>query len=374
LSSKIDQLMRIKQFICLFILGSFVFSNGAFAQDDNQIKLYPKLELHGYAGKVIVHRDAMDSLANNPYLGSEVRLGFQSDGSKYWHSLYNYPIFGIGFYSANFKNRIIGKPKAAFLFMELPFIRRNGNFLSTSWSAGTTFGINEYDSISNPENVAIGSDMNVYVDFSLLYKYKFNNRWELGAGAKFQHFSNGAYAYPNLGLNMTSAVLSIAYSPGTIIKAFKTGVTPEKFQDIEIIPMVACSWRSKNKLESNIRYFNTTTSISINKRINPKRTIGVGFDHFYQGYLVEYYEDIDKVTDKDLMSYAGFLASDMVVDRFRLAVQLGFYMHRPVDFGLFFYQRVALRFYPVKKLFFNVSIKAHAAKAEFVEWGMGFNF
>lgn len=359
-----------------FLLSLFVFvlGNNGFCQFLEHSNVFPKVEVHSYSGGVIAHRSTMDNLAKNPFWGNELRLGFQTDGSVYWHENYNYPIFGLGLFTSNFFNDVVGKPKAGFLFMELPFRRRPKSYLSTCWSVGATFNINEYDSVTNPDNIAIGTDVNVYIDFSLLYKYKITDRLELGAGTKLQHFSNGAYAYPNLGLNLVSATLSLAYSFGNTIESYKTNAIEPNFKNYEVVPLFACGWRSKGKSHNHIRYFNSTTSVSVHKRMNAKRTLGVGIDQFYQGYLIDSYEDKDAVKKQDLMSYAAFLASDMVVNRFRLAVNLGFYLHKPVDFGLPIYERVALRFYVTEWLFGNMSIKAHGAKAEFLEWGIGCSF
>jgi hypothetical protein len=360
--------------LILFLIALLQISNCCYAQIENRLDFVPKLEYQAYGGAVLAHRNDMEALAKNPFFGNELRLGFQTTGTRDWHQFYNYPIFGAGVYSANFFNDIIGKPKALFLFMELPFLRKNEHVLSTNWSVGTTFNLNEYDSVSNPENIAIGTDMNVFIDFSVSYKYSIAERWEIGTGLKLQHFSNGAYAYPNLGLNMASGFVSVAYYPGKTIQEFNNPTEAQFLKKNEVTTMFAGSWRAKDIDHNNIRYFASTSSISINKRLTPKRMVGVGFDHFFQGYLVDYYPSDYEASTSDLMSYAGFLSSDMIVDRFRLVVQLGFYMYRPVDFGLFFYERVALRYYPTKRIFANVPIKAHAAKAEFIEWGLGVSF
>jgi len=316
----------------------------------------------------------MQSLGNNPYLGNELRLGFQTLGSDYWHQVHNYPTFGVGFYMGTFNNEVLGNPRATFVFMELPFARKEKSYFASTWSAGLAFHLNEYDSISNPGNMAIGSDLNAFFDLGLIYKYRVKKNFEIGGGIKIQHFSNGAIKYPNLGLNMLSAVVSLTYYPHKNETIFREDAKPKKLKKYEIIPVFSVAWKSKYEDNSDIMYINTTTSLSINKRVNYKRSVGIGFDHFYQGYLVDYYDADKNITNKDLMSYAGFLSSDLILNRFRLVAQLGFYIYRPVDFGLFFYERISMRFYPTENLFFSISIKAHAAKAEFIEWGLGYNF
>ena len=358
----------------LLLIVLFLYLSPVFSQQIPDKKVIPKLEYYGYGGGILVHRDAMDGLGGNPYFGNELRLGFQTTGTEYWHQPYNYPTFGLGFYSATFNNTVLGKPKAVFAFLEFPFARKAKSYFSTSWGIGAAFNINEYDSITNPENVAIGSDLNVFIDFSFMYKHMLTKRFGIGGGLKLQHLSNGAYMQPNLGLNMVSGTVSLTYYPAQTISKYIEKEKPEFDKNYEVTTMLACGLKSVGNDKNDEKYFNSTVSVSVNKRVSIKRTLGVGFDYFYQSYLIEYYEDKNSVTDKDLMSYAGFLSSGMLVNRFRVVVQLGFYIYRPVDFGLFFYERVALRYYPIDKMFLNFAVKAHGAKAEFIEWGLGFSF
>lgn len=352
----------------LIIFASFSIN----AQEITTKKTTPKLEYQTYGGSVIIHHTEMNHLDNNIYLANELRLGFQTTGTDYWHKTYKLPTYGIGLLVGTFNSSILGKPRALFIYTEIPFVRKNKSYFSTSWSAGISCNLNKFDSIINPDNIAIGSSINAYIDFSLMYKHKLSKYFQLGSGIKLQHFSNGYYSLPNLGLNVASAVISLSYLPGKIIKEIEPP-KPDINNKYEIISMVAVGLKAKSIEERDEKYLNSTVSLSINKRVNAKRTFGVGLDYFYQTYLVNYYDENRVVNNKDLMSYAGFISSEMIMNKLRIVTQFGIYLHRPVDFGLFFYERFGLRFYPTKWMFANISIKAHAAKAGFIEWGLGFN-
>ncbi len=344
-----------------------------FSQQANAPNVVPRIEYQGYLGRVLKHRASMKDMGNAPYTANELRLGFATTGTKFWHQQHRYPVLGLGIYTGNFNNPIIGKPRAFFGFMEIPIKRNPEHYFVTNWSLGAVFNLNEYDSITNPKNVAIGSDMNAYIEFSSIYKFKITDRVEMGTGIKFQHFSNGAYKLPNLGVNMAAASLTFSYLPAKTITDYKKIEEPESYKKYEVVAMYAGSYRAKN-IEESKKYYNSTISVGVNRRINQRRTLGVGFDYFYQPYLIDYYQDKSLVTDKELMSYAGFLSSDLIVNRIRISVQFGLYLHRPVDFGKPYYERVGFRFYATKNIFANFSIKAHYFKAEFMEWGLGFNF
>jgi hypothetical protein len=358
-----------------FVAGLlFLFVNSAKSQEIKEKKYLPRLEYSGYAGALVIHREAMEGLGNHPYLGQEIRLGFQTTGSDYWHRLYKYPMFGAGVYSGYFNNPAIGNPFAVFGFIEIPFLRTDKSLLSTSWASGVAFHINEYNSLTNPENIAIGTDINVYIDFSLFYRRQLNERMDVGTGLKFQHFSNGAIQHPNLGLNMVSGLVTLTYSLNPNRHQFlkpEPDITDKKF---EWNLMYALGINGKNQEEPDVRYINHTISVGVNKRISEKRTLGVGIDLFHNEELKEAVPTGDNIQASDLLSYAAYASSDLIIHKFRIAVQLGFYLHRPTDYSLPFYERVAFRYYLAPNLFTNVSIKAHAAKAQFFEWGLGVTF
>ena len=355
------------------VLFSLAVSPFIQAQDSLSGNLVPKIELIGLGGKSFAHHEEMKPLCKNPFYGGEVRFGMQTTGLEYWHQAYRYPYFGVGYYCADFNHKAIGYPMALFSFIELPFYRGRNFTLSTSWSAGVAFHINEYDSVKNPENLAIGSDLNAYIDFSVFYKQRISERFDVGIGIKMQHFSNGATKYPNWGLNMIGAQVVVSYMPKSVIRKFNTLPEPKYKKDYEFYVMYAGGIIGR-KDEKEGHYYNSTLSMAASKRVSFKRTLGVGIDIFYNEYLKSEFHDDNNVTLNKLMSQSVFVTSDMIVSKFRMAICLGFYTLRYDDFTKFYYERVALRYYFVPQMFANVSIKAHAAKAEFIEWGVGVSF
>lgn len=364
--------MRFKIFLPLAIALSLInFGFEAKAQA-NDTKPIPKIELHSYGGSMLIHRDAMSELGNTPYFGNNLQIGFQTTGTKAWHELFKYPSYGLGIYSGYFNNSAIGNPFALYTFMELPFLRREKFTISGNLSVGMTFNINEYDSISNKRNIAIGTDRNVYIDISGIAKYKLNSRFEIGAGIKLQHFSNGAIKMPNLGLNMASGQVALTYYPWQTVSKFKSGTSPSPFKKYEFTTMLAFGGKGKDEDGSDTKYLNSTLSFCTSKRLNTKRNLGLGVDLFYNEYIKnELDNNADDVPRSQLMSYAIFASSDLIANKFRMTIQLGTYLWRKTDYSIPIYERVALRYYITNKFFGNVSIKAHGAKAQFIEWGFG---
>jgi hypothetical protein len=366
--------MTCQKLILVIILNCiWAVQNYTQAQDSVSGTLIPKLELIGFWGKSLPHHEEMKQLCKNPFYGAEIRFGYQTTGLEYWHKAYKFPFFGLGYYCADFNQKAIGTPMALFSFIELPFYRGKNFSLSTSWSAGVAFHINEYDSIKNPENLAIGSDLNAYIDFSVLYKQRISQRLDLGIGLKLQHFSNGATKYPNWGMNMVGAQVVLSYMPRSAIRNFHILQEPEYNKDFEFYLMYAGGLVGKKDRGSD-HYYNSTLSMSVTKRVSFKRTVGLGIDVFYNEYLKSNFPEEDDIQLNKLVSQSVFLTTEMIINKFRMAVCLGFYTLRYDDYTKPYYERVALRYYFIPNMFANVSIKAHAAKAEYIEWGLGVSF
>ncbi len=362
-----NRILKISSFILLLIIGNQVFSS-----DTIQNNFIPKIEWSGFSGKLMYHHAEMKPIGAGTYFGQEIRLGFQTTGAKYWQQAYKYPIYGFGFYSGYFNNKIVGNPMAFFSFLEMPFWRSKKQYLSTSWGIGLTFNINEYDSVLNPQNIAIGTDANVYIDFCLMYKHQINNKLGLGAGVKFQHFSNGAVRYPNLGINMLTGQLTINYLLTNKPVCFYKHQKPVANNKYEFTIMYAGGIKAKSQDENNVRYYNSTLSAVVSKQTSIKRSFGLGIDAFKNDFITDFVDDTVQLSEFDKTSYAIIGSTDMIVNKFRMAVQLGFYVYRAVDYSIPFYERVAMRYYFLPNMFANVSIKAHAFKAQNIEWGIGF--
>lgn len=368
--------MIIRTYIILLALTIVLFFNATVVsgQEEKHKYFVPKIEYQGYVGMLLIHREAMqDMKVSKPYLGQEIRMGVQTVGKSYWEEIFKYPTYGVGFYTGFFNNDIIGNPMALYGFMEIPFVRKKDHYWSTSWGVGASFHMNEYSETKNSENVAIATDLNVYVDFNTVYKYRISKRFELGGGVKVQHFSNGAIKHPNLGLNMLSGQMSVAYYPGKTVEKFYKPAVEVKKKKYEFTAMYAGGFSAISK-EDPTKYYNSVISLSASKIHSFKRNFGVGVDVFYNEFL-KMNEDINyDGSTSDLMSYAGYLSTDLVANKFRMVVQLGVYLWRKVDYDIPIYERVALRYYIIPNLFANVSIKAHGAKAQYLEWGLGVTF
>jgi len=112
----------------------------------NQLFIEPRVDW----GKVIPTNDFIRYQNSNhdgidDYFSYSLRLGWQTKGKKLWQQLYGYPKYGIGVYSAIFKETSdLGYPIAVYGFFNAPFFRVNRFSLNYELGLGLTFNWNHF--------------------------------------------------------------------------------------------------------------------------------------------------------------------------------------------------------------------------------------
>jgi hypothetical protein len=130
-----------------------------------------------------------------------LEAGRQTDGSRDWHRVYNYPSYGIGVAAARFdRDREIGRPFSAYGFFSWPFPLSRRTQLVADAALGVSWHWNEFDRQSNAANTALGSDVAYQVDGTLSLRVLATAHTSVYAGVNVTHWSNGATRQPNLGL------------------------------------------------------------------------------------------------------------------------------------------------------------------------------
>lgn len=147
------------------------------------------------------------------YTAMSLKYGFASKGDNWKDYAYGMPYVGVGVYAANFyREKDLGRPFSLFLFQGAQLHRFSPTLsLNYEWNLGSSFNWKHYDEFDNPENIALGSTVNIHVGGNLYMKWQFSKKFDLHAGAGFTHFSNGASSLPNKGLNMAALFVELSY-------------------------------------------------------------------------------------------------------------------------------------------------------------------
>jgi hypothetical protein len=389
----------MKKIIVFLILSQLVFGS-LMAQDYSQMLSEKRNSLnYGYFnvvdfkyhhGLFMKNSESLNDIMDNPYDALDFRVGFQSSGKKQkWDRLYNFPVYGIGFYSVAFDGGELGTPQALYMFMRSPVVR--GKKLTWNWelAVGLSYGFYKYDPTENPDQQVIGSEHNVYFNVATGLSYELNRRFHAKLDFDLTHFSNGSTRTPNLGINLAGIALGGRYSFNPVKNYTKKSdinfnpatrpqyerKTIEKYQrHSELIIFGSAGGKTTTtQIYDGPTYFISSLSIDYAWAYHHVGMVGVGLDGFYESALRDYPAKIENAGFGDL-AYSGWHVSHYLrMYRLTLVTQVGFYLTNNVSHKGNRYMQVGGSFHITDNLFARAALKTrNGAVADFIEWGLGY--
>lgn len=136
-------------------------------------------------------------------LSLHLKYAFRFSPNSCLGKLYPSAYQGIGVsYSTFSRPDELGNPVTVYVFQGAPLMQFSRRLsLDYEWNFGASFGWKKYDELYNQKNMAIGSEINAYINLGFFLNWQLHPQWKLAAGVDFTHFSNGNTHYPNGGLN-----------------------------------------------------------------------------------------------------------------------------------------------------------------------------
>jgi hypothetical protein len=321
-----------------------------------------------------------------------VELGRQTDGSRDWHRVYNYPSYGVGFYMARFDHeRELGNPVATYGFFSWPFPVSARVQVTADIGMGVSWNWTEFDPKTNPTNTALGSDIAYHVDGGVTLRFLATDRASLYAGLDVTHWSNGATKQPNLGLAIVGPKVGARYNfaPQVVPPRARAADLPRFEPSWEFVAGVAGSGKSaaaatSSRIDVAERWrdfgaLNITTGLQ--RQFYRFGKIAAGADVSYDGSAgarvdivnlrqVESRAPVDERFALGL--YGGY---EHVIARFSILAQLGYTVWRGVDDPDVprLYERYGSRFYFTDHFWGTFAVRSiKVRKANFLEFGLGY--
>ncbi|MFT6782308.1 MAG: hypothetical protein ACJA1A_002242 [Saprospiraceae bacterium] len=162
--------------------------------------------------KVIKHRDNL--LYNVPSLSNEIRLSYtyQTNGDYAWERFWKKPRIALNAIYVNFgDNEVLGSAFAIVPELHFSLLRYKKLLLNMQFGTGISYLTKPYDAIDNPNNNAIGSNLNNTSSLKFGIEYPWNKRLTTSLSTGIVHFSNGLSSSPNSGINIYGASLNVNY-------------------------------------------------------------------------------------------------------------------------------------------------------------------
>ncbi|WP_111669698.1 acyloxyacyl hydrolase [Algoriphagus litoralis] len=359
----------------VFFLSLILFWNSVLAQETKFQKVIgisyetgPMLSNGTTWGDEI--KDAVD------YKAIDIKLGWKKIRNTPYNYLYRYPTLGFGFNSALKNYKEIGRPQAVYGFMEIPFsvagLQRKFSFGYFN-QLGVGFNLTPYDSLINPSNQYIGSQINAYIYTGLSSTFTLSERVDLMATFGLKHYSNGSAKKPNAGINLFPLNVSMRIKLGELYPTPENPpIIPEK--ELNTFWNFTLYTGMKNYEIGDPTYFRG--GIGVNYLLEPvyKYRLGVGLDFFWaQGMELRNPGEIYSFKDQTSLAVVGSWEWQLT-KRLYVPIGLGVYLYRNElnQEITWFYERIGARYRLGDHLFAGMQIKAHKAKADFFEFTLGY--
>jgi hypothetical protein len=368
--------LKSRYFLLIFFTTFSLMRDYAFAlpNPSDSVKFIAEAKLH--YGFVISHHKTMQHLTTGHFPAFEINFGKQTHGEKSWQSLYNYPVMGIAYWYAGLADpEVLGSAHALYPYLNFHLYEKRCFELNFRFGAGLGYLTRKFDRLENYKDIAIGSHVNITINMFYEFKWMLLKKILASGGIGITHFSNGAFKTPNLGINIPTLNLGLAY---IIHSEKKKDFNPDVNtlnKKMEIYAFLSGGMKEIYPAYGD-KYGAFSLSASLLKPLSLKRKIGAGFDLFWEFSNIRNLKrnDIEVKHDYEVIKPGLHIGHQLEFSRLSFVTQLGFYLYAMDKSDGPVYTRIALRYKINKKLMANLAMKTHFAKADFVEWGIGYVF
>jgi len=359
----------------LLILPGIVSAVHAFSQKEAGPDLNLVVESKYHYGMVIPFYDAIKYLVQENASGFELLFNFPTYGRDYWDMLYGYPRAGAGYSCWDLGNRnVFGTAHAIYGFFNAPIFGFNDKLsLNYQISFGASWLTKPFDIDDNYLNRAIGSHGNVYFRIGFDARYRIFRRTEFIIESGFSHLSSGKFKSPNYGLNALTGSMGINYLFGDANRERLQPEIPPLVNRIRHSIIYAAGVKVYDNL-NGARYFISSLSYNLDWSWKHNRKLGAGADLFYDASIAEALA-VDGVNNQNNANFVRFGIHGSYALQYRklmMKIMLGHYLYSKYTDLSLVYSRLALQYLLTNHLMLNVSLKSHMAKADFIEWGIGY--
>lgn len=382
---------RTLTFVVVAALGYFPAS--LFAQQDapppsSALGQSLVLEAGVHYGKIIRHTPKITIRTDQAIVGEELGLHFRTWGQKPWHRKQHFPQFGLSLLHFKLGEAAHGEAFAALPSLSFYLARKPKMGAFFRIATGPSYITKPNDYFTNPTQNAIGSHWNssVFIRTSAYFQPSSHVQWH--AGFSFTHFSNGAAAQPNYGINITSGFLSLAYTP--------VGISHDRFTGPTKAPRPAHRWGAlfhtgiafvEYTVSDGPRYPIRIYSASALYRLNAVNRVFVGGEYEFNKAVYTWgLYSLTFLTEAEARRassrIAVFAADEFLFGNVGIQLQSGLYVGNGFNqyVAAKFYNKLAVRLYaptiPHTRIqpHIGIYLKAHKIIAEHISLNAGIVF
>lgn len=346
------------------------------------------LEAHVHFGTVIKHTPEL--LFKQPGItsGIDLNLTWQTYGRKEWHQLQKYPKIGAGIMIFDLGNPdTLGRAYGFHYNINIPLSKKEQFGMKFQFASGFALLDRPFNRLTNPNNNAIGSRLNVIAHVKFMSAYRISPSWRFNFGASFTHFSNGAAQLPNFGINIASAIVGFSYTPKPLQESdyIQHDISKKSPRKLGLRLEYSLGYRESQTI-GGPRYPIKAYSIAGVYYLSKTNRVFLGSDYEFNRATYVFGKNVFAFnSEKEAFWGASritvFLADEFVFGNFGLTLQAGTYLG---DFSFqvpsFMYFKLIGRYYvpilknPSTRAFAGISLKSHFSIAEYFALNVGLEF
>lgn len=369
--------MPMKKFwgLSLFLFSAFLFSQ------EKELRPFD-IELDYFHGYIMEHNPSIAHIITAHPEGFILKYNRKTYGFNEWEHRFNYPDWGFTLVYQNMHNRHLGSLYSLYGHHSWYFFKRH---LRLTVGQGIAFASKPYHPDLNYQNNVYGSHFlsTTYIQGGFVKE----NIWEglgLYAGFSIIHYSNGNIKAPNTSTNTLGLTLGVNYlwDEENFPEYIPRGERVTYTEPITANATVRFGMNESDVVGLGSEPFLILTA-SADKVLSKKSKVEVGAEVFFSTFLQEYiryrsiaFPEEGIAGDEDWKRAGAYLGYEMRFNRVAAFVNLGYYFYYPYDFEGRVYNRLGLKRYfgESQKIYGLVNVRAHAAKAEALEFGVGYRF
>jgi hypothetical protein len=324
--------------------------------------------VYAQGAAIINHAPAVSHLVASHPTGVELNVQRQTTGAAPWHSWYKYPKVGLALVYYNYQNPLLGRSYAASVYLSKALVRTARHDLSFRLGTGLAYFPKHYDLYTNRKNTFIGAPLNATLQMRLEYDVAISQHLGLLLALALNHYSNGATAYPNFGLNLPTLLLGVNYHQARLAPVTASpGPLPADIGHNFINFSTSLGYKQRSGGDPT-HYLVNSVTVAAGRRLSRKSNLLVGLEGFYDRSLLA---DRPAADLPDVKKASGFVGHELLFGRLAVVTHLGLYFYSPYKSSPAYYERVGLKYHFTNLLFGAIDLKAHGTVADVVEFRAG---
>ena len=255
-------------------------------------------------------------------------------------------------------------------------INHPSKYIKGSFKFGLGMGYltQKYDPVTNPENRAIGSHINGFMQIGLSAEAQLFSKAKIFAELGMSHFSNACWQFPNLGINLPYIQygIGIDLTAKTKQKLTRVGMKPSQWKK-----NISIRWGKKEvDLDDDRIFYNGLVEFTGERYLNPFSNFRYSLTYFHdRTYQFKKFEHLEAYSIGAASELAISVGYETRFGKWGILTDLGIYLYKP-DFKKKtpYYEGIGLSYQFNEKYKAILRLKANKTTADFAEFGLGYSF